>query len=65
MINCKCNTNYLSYEQMIKSYFFKDINKKDIINEQKRWGIKEDKYLKEEMNNLLNKIRQNRDQYLK
>ena len=61
MVKCKYHNDYLTYEQMNKIYFSKDIDKKDIINEYKFLEIKEDKYLKDEMVTLLNKIRQNRD----
>ena len=59
MIKCKFHTDYLAYEQLEKTYFSKDIDIKNIINNRNISEIKKNIYLKGEMTKLLNKIRHN------
>ena len=56
MIKCKCHLDYLTFEQMNKRYYTKNIESKNIINEKINENIKNNGNILTKMNKLFYKI---------
>ena len=64
MVKCKCNINYLSFEEIHKKYYIKNLDPKYIINEKLINDIENDDSLLLKIKEIITKIKNNNKQLL-